>query len=103
MFRIWAQNLADVSDPFLSDVGYAAPFMTATRAANGSEPLTGKLAVPRAPIAKRRHRGLPALQLEAGAQALRVVALEDAAGVLVQEVSPCQAVKATARSLTAGW
>ena len=47
-----------------------------------------ELAVPLSPCAELGHRGLPPLRPEAGPQALRVVALEDAASVLVEEGVP---------------
>ena len=47
-----------------------------------------ELAVPLAPIAELGHRRFPALRPKAGAQALRIVALEDAARILVEERVP---------------
>ena len=47
-----------------------------------------ELAVPFAPAAELGHRRLPALRPKAGAQALRIVALEDAARILVEERVP---------------
>ena len=47
-----------------------------------------ELAVPFAPAAELGHRRLPALRPKAGAQALRIIALEDAARILVEERVP---------------
>ena len=51
----------------------------------GPEVPGAQLPVPLPPLGKLRHGALPALRPEFGAEAVRVVALVDAAGVLVEE------------------